>query len=209
MVDAIKDRIDGILRKQGGVGAIILDQVVTGLNAILVITMQIDKRCVSIGIAADPTIDPQHLRFAQAGGVRVGRTGLVEGVDAAHDQVVESVRGQGAALDLGPGVVGGQPRISHDRVHDAIQSGVGAGQIGFEGGQPAGHIAEQGVVVAVLIGEARAVGAERKTEVIQAVLNGVDQGSAIELAIAAVILNLVKAGGHAPFIITVELDEAG
>ena len=64
MVDAIIDRIDGILRKQGGVGAIILDQVVTGLNAILVIAMQIDKRCVSIGIAADPTIDPQHLRFA-------------------------------------------------------------------------------------------------------------------------------------------------
>ena len=134
---------------------------------------------------------------------------MVEGVDAAHDQVVETVSGQGAALDLGPGVVGGQPRISHDRVHDAIQAGVGAGQIGFEGGEPAGHIAEQGVVVAVLIGEACAVGADREAEVIQAVLNGVDQGATIELAIAAVVLNLVKAGGHAPFIIAVQRNKAG
>ena len=209
MINPIENCIDGILGEQGSIGTIILYQVVTGLNAVLIIAMQGDEGSVACGVAANPAIDPEHLRFTEAGAVRIGGPGLVEGVDAAHDQVVEPVGGKGASLDLGPGVAGGQPRISHDRLDDAIQTGVGAGQIGFEGGQPAGHIAEQGVVVAVLIGEAGAIRADREAKVIKAVLNGVDQGAAVELAIAAVILNLMEAGGHAPFIITVELDEAG
>ena len=44
---------------------------------------------------------------------------------------------------------------------------------------------------------------------IQAVLNGVDQGATIELAIAAVGLDLVEAGGDTTFVIAVQHVEAG
>ena len=44
---------------------------------------------------------------------------------------------------------------------------------------------------------------------IKAVLNGIDQGSAIEQPIAAIGLDLVEAGGVATFVIAMPADEAG
>ena len=74
VIDAIKDGVDGVLGEQGGIATIVLHQVVTGLDAVFVVAMQGDKRGVAIGITADPAIDPEHLRFAEAGGIGVGGT---------------------------------------------------------------------------------------------------------------------------------------
>ena len=48
-------------------------------------------------------------------------------MDALNNQVVDAVGGLGTPFDVRPGDAGGQPRISHDRFHDAIQAGIGAG----------------------------------------------------------------------------------
>ena len=133
VIDAIKDGVDGVLGEQCGVATIILNEVITGFDAVFVIPMQVDKCGESIGIAADPAVDPQHLRFAETSGVRVGGASLVEGVDAIDNQGVEAIGSLSTTLDLGPGDRGGEPRIGHDCLDEAVQTGVGAGEIGFEG----------------------------------------------------------------------------
>ena len=209
VINAIKNRVDGVLSKQGGIGAIILYQMITGFDTIFIIAMQVDECGVAIGIAANPAVDPEHLGGAETCGVAVGSAGLVESIDALENQTVEPVGGHGAPLDLGPGDVGGQPGVGHDRLDNAIKAGVGGGQIGLEGRQPTGHIREQGIVGAVLVGEAGPVGAERKAEVVDPVLNGVDQGAAVKQAVAAVALDLMEAGGRGAVVVAVQGEELG
>ena len=207
VIDAVVDRVDGVLAEQLGCGPVVLHQVVAGLAAVLVITVQGHKQGIAAWIAPDPGVEGAHLRLAQAGGVAIGQAFAVEGADALQDQLVEGVGGLGAPLDIGPGDAGLQAGVGHHRLHDAVEAGAGAGQIHLQGGEPAGHIHQGGVIGAVFIGQARAVGVERKTDVIDAVEHRIDQGTAVELAAAAIVLDGVVPGLDAVLIVAVVLEK--
>ena len=204
VIDAVIDGVDGVLAEQLGGGAVVLHQVVAGFDAVLVVAMALHEEGVARRVTLDPAIDPGHFRGAEAGVVPIGAPPFVEGGDARLDQLVEVVGGLGAAGDLNRGDGGLQAGVRHDRFHDAIEVAAAGGQIPLEEREPAGHIGEGGVVVAVLVGEAGAVGAERKTDVIDAVEHRVDQGAAVEAAVAAIALDGVKAGLRAVLIVAVQ-----
>ena len=208
MENAIEDGVDGVLAEQLGGGAVVLHQVVAGFDAVLVIAVALHKEGVARRDALDPAVDPGHFCRAQARVIAIGLAFGLEGGDSVLDQLVEVIGGLGPPLDLRPGDRSLQARIRHDRLDDAVEIAARVGQIHLQGGEPTGHIGEGGVVVAVLVGEASAVGAERKPDVIDPVEHRVDQGAAIEFAVAAIVLDGVEAGLRSVLIIAVQLKEA-
>ena len=207
VIDAVVDGVDGVLAKQLGGGPVVLHEVEAGLAAVLVIAVEGYELGVAARIAADPGVDRPHLRFAQAGGVAIGLALRAQGVDPLQDQLVEGVGGLRSPLDVAPGDRRLQAGVGHHGFHDAIKARAGGGQIHLQGREPAGHIHERGVVSTVLVGQARAVGAEGKTDVIQAVEHRIDQGATVERAGAAIVLDGVIAGLHAVFVVAVALEE--
>ena len=208
MENAIEDGVDGVLAEEVGVAPIVLHEVVTGLAAVFVIAVPLHESCVAIRVALDPAVDPTHFSCAEACAIAIGLVCGLEGGDSVLDQVVEVIGGLGPPLDLRPGDRSLQARIRHDRLDDAVEVAARVGQIHLQGGEPTGHIGEGGVVVAVLVGEASAVGAERKPDVISPVEHRVDQGAAIELAVAAIVLDGVEARLRFVLIVAVQLLEA-
>ena len=207
MEDAVEDCVDGVLAEQLGGGAIVLNQVEARLAAVLVVAVPCNETRQPRRVATDPAVHPAHLVGTQARGIGVRRALQLQGDDALEDQFVEPVGRLGAAADVGPGDVRLQAGIAHDRLDDAIERRVRRGQVHLQRGEPAGNIREQGVVVAVLVGETGAVGADREAEVVDAVEHGVDQRAAVEQTDAAVVLDAVETGLLAVFVVPVQRGE--
>ena len=204
MIDTVVDCIYCILAKQARCGPIILYEMVAGFAAVFIIAMQGHERGQALGITADPAIDPAQFSDTEAAGIAVSSTVLLQCCDARHNQLVEPIGGAGPGLEIDPGNRRLQPRVGHDCFNDSIQAGLAGGQICFERSQPAGHVTEGGIVGAVLIGEASGIGVEGEAEVIDAVQHRIDQGLAVELAIAAIPLNRVISSFDATFIVTMQ-----
>ncbi len=187
VVDAVGDGVHQVLAEVVGVGAIVLHQVVAGFGAVFVVAVQFDEAGQPCRIGAQPGIDCLQV----AGGDPAVGHGTRCG-DALQDQRVQGIGGVGAAVDVGRGRVAAQARVDLDGVDNAVQPGPGAGRIGQEVVQPAGHVVHRRIGVAILVAEAAVHDLE--TDVVEAVGHGVDQVLAKEGRRRTVVLDLVIAG---------------
>ena len=198
VIKAVGHGVDQVLAEDAGPGAVVLHQVKAGLLAVLVVAVQGQPFIQVIG--ADVGIDRANVIHAD---VAVGR--CVGGLDGCIDDAVHAVGGIGAFGDLGVADFPVEASVGHDGVGDAVQAGAGVGVIGVELGQPFGDLLNAGVGVAVFV--LKAAVDHLEADVVDAVGNRVGQVVTAIARAAAIVLQQVKAGLDAVFIVAVQGDE--
>ncbi len=197
VVDAVGHRVDQVLSEELGCGAVVLHQVVAGLRAVLIITMQFDESGQSRGVGADPRIDGNHI-----GGGNLSVAQSTDGCQTVHDQLVEAVGCVGSTADIRFGGFHRQAGVGHDEVGDAVQTAARAGMVGIELGQPCGHLIHRRVGIAVFIEES--VVPDFETQVVDAIGDCVEKGLASVLQVASVVLDQVKSRLFAALVVPVK-----
>ena len=188
VVDPVQHRVDQVLAEILGVGAVVLDQVVAGFLAVLVVAVQGGELRQPGRVRADPGVEGRHVGHAD----RAVRGGGIGGGQALRDQLVQAVGGVLSPGDVGLCRAGCQPRIGLDQRHGPVQPGAGGGAVLPELRQPARHLLDRGVGVAILVEESAVLDLE--PHVVDAVDHRVEQVLPAVIGVGTVVLHLVITG---------------
>ena len=118
VIDAVRDRVDGLAIEQPRARAVVLHQVEARLPSRLVITVQRDP------FGRVPPLNP-GVQIVQVRRVQPAVVGEARFLDRVDDQVVHRVRRSRSLRDVGRVDVLTQARIGQDHVDQAIESGAG------------------------------------------------------------------------------------
>ena len=202
VVDAVGDGVHQIPAEVRRVGAVVLHQVESGFQAVLVVAVEFDEPGLTAGIGPHPGIDRDQIA---AGDPAVGHG--AGGGDAVQQQGVERVGGGRTGGNVRCRRVAGEAGVHHQVVGDPVESGAGGGRVEQKVVQPGGHIRDGGVGIAVLVAELAVHDLE--TDVVDAVGDGVDEVLAEGLGGRTVVLHQVEAGLHPVLVVAMQFHETG